>query len=261
MNEWQLTHYYHNFDWSNAPLNSMWFALTVSLSYSLLCALYSRSQPLPRSNQRTSGHFLQKLIPWHNLILSFGSLIMFGGSTFEVYNRVRMEGIGWMFCEKYGMVATGPLFFWSYVYYLSKFYELLDTFLQLLQGKTPPHFLLHSYHHACVIMMCWCWLQYCPTLQFIGIMFNTFVHVVMYFYFYLRSIGISPWWKKYVTIVQIIQFVTSGICFLVTMYLVHGVGQTCNGNFYLYVCIAFNMSLLLGFVNVLSLNTKREKKL
>ena len=34
------------------------------------------------------------------------------------------------------------------MYYLSKYYELLDTVLQLLKGRPPPHFFLHVYHHA-----------------------------------------------------------------------------------------------------------------
>ena len=49
--------------------------------------------------------------------------------------------------------AIGPLFFWSYIYYLSKYYELLDTVLQLLKGRPPPHFFLHTYHHATVLVM------------------------------------------------------------------------------------------------------------
>ena len=28
-----------------------------------------------------------------------------------------------------GFVLQGPLYFWSYVYYLSKYYEFLDTFI------------------------------------------------------------------------------------------------------------------------------------
>ena len=39
------------------------------------------------------------------------------------------------------------------MYYLSKYYELLDTVLQLLKGRPPPHFFLHTYHHATVLVM------------------------------------------------------------------------------------------------------------
>jgi hypothetical protein len=30
---------------------------------------------------------------------------------------------------------SGALFYWSYIYYLSKFYELLDTVLLVLKGR------------------------------------------------------------------------------------------------------------------------------
>ena len=85
--------------------------------------------------------------------------------------------------------AIGPLFFWSYIYYLSKYYELLDTLLQMARGRPPPHFVLHVYHHACVLMMAWAWCEYQQTLQFGGLIFNTAVHVVMYLYFFLRVVS------------------------------------------------------------------------
>ena len=259
-----MTVQYEKFDWKDAPFNSFEFAISMSLLYTALCLMHnflSKSEDKTVKDRKdTKDGWIKAFLPMHNLILCLGSLIMLLGTGFEVMRRIRSEhGFHWMFCEEVGKRATGPLFFWSYLYYLSKFYELLDTILQLLQGKKPPHYFLHAYHHACVIMMCWCWLEYCPTLTFIGILFNTFVHVVMYYYFYLRSIGTRViWWKSYVTIVQIVQFMTSGLCFLVTMFFIHMGGESCNGNTYLYLCIAFNMSLLFGFVNVLSVNNKRD---
>ena len=85
------------------------------------------------------------------------------------------------FCEPRGTLPNGPLYYWSYIYYLSKYYELLDTVLQLLKGRPPPHFFLHVYHHAVVLQMCWLWLEYSQSLQWGGLLFNTAVHVVMYY--------------------------------------------------------------------------------
>lgn len=266
---------YESFDWNSplTPLNSFEFALSTSLIYALFCLVHAQLftskiatnkvdfDAIDKSEKGIGMMLIEKFLPIHNLILCVGSLIMLLGTMYEVYRRGSVEGYYWLLCEESGKSAVGPLFFWGYVYYLSKFYELLDTLLQIVQGKKPPHYFLHAYHHSCVIMMCWCWMQYCPTLIFIGVMFNTFVHVVMYYYFYLRSVGVRViWWKKYVTIVQIVQFMTSGVCFLVTMFLIHIKGETCNGNAYLYICIAFNMSLLFGFVNVLSSNSKHDGK-
>ena len=157
---------------------------------------------------------------------------MFVGCLREVILRSNAEGsTEWLLCEHPDTQPKGALWFWSYIYYLSKYYELIDTFLQLVRGRYPPHYFLHSYHHAGVILMGWAWVDSVATMQFIGMLFNTAVHVVMYYYFYLKSQGIEPFWKRYVTTFQIIQFLTSGVCFLITMNMVVGNGRSCAGTF------------------------------
>ena len=166
----------------------------------------------------------------------------------------------WLLCENESTKPIGDLWFWSYMYYLSKYYELLDTFLQLLRGKHPPHYFLHAYHHGAVIIMSWMWINHQATMQFIGILFNTAVHVVMYYYFYLKSRGIEPWWKKYVTTMQIVQFGTSLVCFIWTMYLVNYESRTCKGLNILFGSICFNLTLLYGFIQVLFTPRKKSSK-
>ena len=48
---------------------------------------------------------------------------------------------------------------------------------------------LHVYHHAVVLLMAWSWLEYRQTLQFGGLLFNTAVHVLMYYYYFRRVLG------------------------------------------------------------------------
>ena len=87
----------------------------------------------------------------HNLLLSVGSLVMLLGTLFELNRRWASSGdFGWFFCEA-ATESNGPLFFWSYVYYLSKYYEMFDTVLVLLQKSRVPHFKLQVYHHAAVV--------------------------------------------------------------------------------------------------------------
>ena len=91
----------------------------------------------------------------HNVILVVGSAIMFLGVTLEAISRHKREDIKlthflttyhfptFLFCEMSNAgTASGPLYYWSYIFYLSKYYELLDTALQLARGKPPPHFVL-----------------------------------------------------------------------------------------------------------------------
>jgi len=196
----------------------------------------------------------------HNLVICLGSLAIFIGCMYEVYSRsVKLRSLLWLICENEETQSTGPLWFWSYIYYLSKFYELLDTIIQLLRGKLPPNYFLHVYHHSLILLMCWFWLQYSATMLFVGLLFNTAVHVVMYFYFFLRSIGHPPAWKALVTQFQIIQFMTSLVCFLFTLYLVYGENRTCKSMGILYAQLVFNITLLYGFVGVLTQGRRSEK--
>ena len=69
---------------------------------------------------------------------------MFLGTAVEVSRRARITSSwDWFFCEDDSSSAEGPLYFWRYVYYLSKYYELFDTILALLNGSSIPHFKLH----------------------------------------------------------------------------------------------------------------------
>jgi len=61
--------------------------------------------------------------------------------------------------------------------------------------------------------VCWAGLQgkWCMAL-WTSCFWNSLVHVVMYTYFVLCDLGIRPWWKKYLTGLQIYQFV-SGVLY------------------------------------------------
>lgn len=196
----------------------------------------------------------------HNTIICSGSLVIFVGCLYEVYSRSVKDGsILWLVCEEQEMKSNGRLWFWSYIYYLSKYYELLDTVIQLLRGKLPPNYFLHVYHHSFILLMCWFWLEYSATMQFVGLLFNTAVHIVMYFYFFLRSIGRPPAWKALVTQFQIIQFVTSLVCFGFTLYLIYGTNRICKSMGTLYAQLLFNVTLLYGFIGVLTQGRTTKK--
>jgi hypothetical protein len=41
----------------------------------------------------------------------------------------------------------------------------------------------------------------------IGLLWNTAVHVLMYWYYFASNLGWNVWYKKYITSIQIVQFV------------------------------------------------------
>ena len=208
-----------------------------------------------------AGFQLRWITAVHNLILSMGSAAMLIGTIVELWRRYVQtdNNIMWFFCEDATGLAEGPLYFWSYIYYLSKYYEMLDTVLVVLQKSKVPNFGLQVYHHAAVVPMAWFWCQYQQSLQWGGLVFNTMVHVIMYQYYAWRVIGLPTPWKKWITKLQIIQFITSFVLLAVTLSLLWK-GHTCAGpRSLLYNCL-FNATLLLQFVGIDHRNNAKKKE-
>ncbi|XP_047344637.1 elongation of very long chain fatty acids protein-like isoform X4 [Vespa velutina] len=97
-------------------------------------------------------------------------------------------------------------------YYFSKFIEFMDTIFFVLRKKNNHISTLHVIHHGCMPMSVWFGVKFTPGghSSFFGFL-NTFVHIIMYSYYLLAALGpkIQPylWWKKYLTSLQMIQFV------------------------------------------------------
>jgi magnesium-transporting ATPase (P-type) len=141
--------------------------------------------------------------------------------------------------------------------------QLFDTVLALWKGSKPTHFGLHVFHHSAVVFMAYFWLEHCQSLQFCGLLFNTFVHIPMYRYYAIVSSHdpskprLKIWWKNHITHLQIIQFVTSFVLASVTVYLMQY--RECAGRAAFIGNASFNAILLLQFIQVLAKNSKRDK--
>ncbi|KAK2580404.1 hypothetical protein KPH14_006155 [Odynerus spinipes] len=103
-----------------------------------------------------------------------------------------------------------------YLYFLCKLIELLDTVFFVLRKKQRQISFLHVYHHAIMPICAWIAVRFVAgghgTL--LGVI-NSFIHVIMYSYYMLAAFGpqIQPylWWKKYLTMMQLIQFGIIGV--------------------------------------------------
>ncbi|CAM9531914.1 unnamed protein product [Heterosigma akashiwo] len=252
---------YNAFEWKYAPLHEFKYPCAAAVLY-LACVIaykLSTKKDAGGSKKTPVTRDLKGVQMVHNIILSGGSLIMLLGAIFEACRRSKAHsGFSWLLCEDPMMTASGPLYFWSYIYYLSKYYELLDTVITLIRGRPPPHFVLHVYHHACVLFMTWAWLEYLTSLQFLGLMFNTSVHVVMYYYYLVRLVWGPPWWKSFVTLFQIVQFMTSVGLFALTAKKIWVDGDRCAGVTSLGWTMAFNLTMLYEFVQVYLSNSRKK---
>lgn len=101
-------------------------------------------------------------------------------------------------------------------YYISKFTEFFDTFFFVLRKKFNHISTLHVIHHGIMPVSVWWGLKFFPGGQstFFGFL-NTFVHIIMYTYYLFAAMGPKVqkylWWKKYLTVLQMIQFVLVAI--------------------------------------------------
>ncbi|RCK57537.1 Elongation of very long chain fatty acids protein 3 [Candida viswanathii] len=95
-------------------------------------------------------------------------------------------------------------------FYISKFYEVIDTAIILLKGR--PSSLLQSYHHAGAMMSMWAGIRYQSPPIWIFVVFNSFIHSLMYLYFSLSCVHIRVpnLFKRVLTSLQIVQFVVGG---------------------------------------------------
>ncbi|KAL6483933.1 hypothetical protein MHYP_G00088060 [Metynnis hypsauchen] len=96
-------------------------------------------------------------------------------------------------------------------YYISKGVEFLDTVFFIMRKKFNQVSFLHVYHHCTMFILWWIGIKWVPGGQsFFGATINSGIHVLMYGYYGLAAFGPHMqkylWWKKYLTIIQMIQF-------------------------------------------------------
>ncbi|KAG0416460.1 Elongation of fatty acids protein sre1, partial [Dictyocoela roeselum] len=109
------------------------------------------------------------------------------------------------------MYLRNSLCWYIYLFYLSKYYELVDTIILHINKKRASF--LQTYHHAGAIIATFLLTNSKTQMGWIFISLNTFVHSIMYLYFAFTCIGIRFKYKHFITNMQIMQFL-AGIVLL-----------------------------------------------
>lgn len=169
-------------------------------------------------------------------VLSLGPKLMAKHKPFKLNNILLVYNISmaaanlWLFmqglwvsnygvdtwgCGKFGGdIRQSPRrgIYLGYLFFLTKLVELVDTVFFVLRKKKEQITFLHVFHHSIVPLFCWVGIKLAPggPNGFFPLI-NSFIHVIMYSYYALSTFGpsIQPylWWKKYLTRLQMIQFV------------------------------------------------------
>ena len=76
-----------------------------------------------------------------------------------------------------GRLWNQGLAYYGWLFYLSKFYEVVDTAIILAKGKRSST--LQTYHHAGAMMCMWAGIRYMGQPIWIFVQFNSFIHALM----------------------------------------------------------------------------------
>lgn len=184
-----------------------WKLLVATIIY-----LYLIKWLLPQiMNRRSNPLELQWLIRGYNLFMVCANMYAF-------YHGLRILDYGrkCFGCKQLDSKDKSPealeLLHYGWLFMLSRLVEWVDTIFFVLRKRQRQVTKLHVFHHSFVPLLSWFYLKFYPdvTMAFFPLV-NTLVHTVMYAYYFLATFGpkLQPylWWKKYLTSMQIAQFV------------------------------------------------------
>jgi len=185
--------------WHNGvtPL-STWSQVIPALA--LYLAIVFGIQEVMRGRQALK---LNALFQIHNVYLTSGSLLLLLLMVEEIGPIIWKNGLFYGMCNANSW--TPRLEFYYMINYYIKYLELLDTVFLALKKK--PLAFLHVFHHSATALLCFTQLNGKTSVSWVPIVLNLSVHVVMYYYYYATAAGRKIWWKKYLTTMQITQFI------------------------------------------------------
>eukprot|EP00750_Incisomonas_marina_P001274 INCI11066.1.p1 GENE.INCI11066.1~~INCI11066.1.p1 ORF type:complete len:279 (+),score=46.62 INCI11066.1:167-1003(+) len=200
----------------------------------------------------------------HNVFLSVGSFAMLYGLITGYADQLQHEsGFGAkltrIVCDS-GQPLFGKLQFWLWVFYLSKFYEFLDTFFLCVTMR--PVIPLHWIHHVLTLMVAWIGLETKHTVMGLACVMNTFIHVIMYAYYAYKLINpeFEPWWKQHLTKLQMRQFMINVVGLAAWTYMDVYSEQNCTGEMWVIYVVLFVMVVFLGMFSAFSKKTYSRPK-
>ncbi|EFA83001.1 GNS1/SUR4 family protein [Heterostelium album PN500] len=194
----------------------------------------------------------------HNLILLLISIYITIETAYQAYiNDYSLMCNAVDYSDKgIGMAKVLWLFFFS------KSIEMMDTVFMILRkkfdqvsvGRFTTHInlyqitlvtnFLHVYHHSSIFFLWWIGANWTPGGDaYFSAMINSFIHVVMYGYYLLAALKIDVWWKRYLTQLQLIQFI---INLFSSIYVLYNDCPFPHWMFYGMIIYMFSMLFLFG---------------
>lgn len=179
---------------------------------------------------------------------------------YNAYILVRsiVEPLFWKYLFSFGCAQVTPQEekYYNVLIYIAiwhatvnRMMDLLDTVFFILSKKQNHVTFLHVQHHFLIVTILWVCGKYFTGQEFtMSFICNTTVHMIMYFYYFLAALGPAYkkylWWKKYLTIIQIVQFV------IIIIYMIASFWLSCGYNQQIIWLLIGNVSInLVLFLN------------
>jgi len=144
-------------------------------------------------------------------------MVMFFNSFPIIYNLFSQYGWRNTVCDHLASTYKGKFGYWMHLFYFSKFYEFIDTWIVIARGRRP--ITLQVFHHCGAVLGVFLILVTKSTGGYLFMTLNSFIHGIMYLYYALSTIGLSFQSKFIITLLQMIQFVTGNT--IVTLQMIY----------------------------------------
>jgi hypothetical protein len=166
---------------------------------------YLVGQPLlaafvKKSGMNTQAAWIKHLAVAHDIALAVYSAWTCYNAWSIMFQHVRQDGLLDTYCDKGGRFWK-DLEFWAVHFYISKYWEFLDTILLILKGKKVMF--LQTYHHAGVVLTMWAMCASAEATVFVVVGLNSFIHTIMYTYYAFAALGYSWPLKNVLTQAQV----------------------------------------------------------
>lgn len=223
------------FRWSHAhSWGSTWSFLFTAIALYLLLSvllhlvlalLHRPGRPVP----------LGPVPALHSLVMAVVSFTIFAGITLSSVAEIRetrwfwrrsKTPFQWLLCFPLGTRPSGRVFFWSYMYYISRFFHMIRTFFTILRrGKLVP---FQLFNHSILTFMSFVWLEFSQSFQVLAILSTTLVYSIVYAYRVWIAIGLPRACFAFVVNCQMLLLGCNVACH-VGVLLMHFMKGGCNG--------------------------------
>jgi len=194
------------------------------------------------------GVAFRSFVALHNLALAVFSLVVAYNSWGVVLLHLSRRGFDAVYCDRDGTLWSGGLGAWATIFYLSKFYEFLDTWILVLKNKRASF--LQVYHHAGIVFAMYGAVASQSAWLLWVVLLNSVIHTLMYAYFFIKTVSpqVDIPQAKYLTMAQIGQFLTGIFSTLGVLWM----GEACDtqsSRFSLACLHAYGLGLIALFVS------------